>query len=189
MEGARALRPERNRLQLAGEAAARDWDPFELLMKQHSARIFRLALRMLGNPEDAEDVQQETFIRAHRARRQFRGDASFGTWIYAIAARLCLSKKRRSARRRELASERQPAELPDAVADPEQHLLARESAARVQRALAALSPSHRLLIVLKYIEGLSHEEIARVLRCSVASSRSRLLRAKRLFRERYQEVE
>ncbi len=171
---------------LVEAAAAGDAVAFDDLVRLHGAGVYRLALRMLGNPQDAEDVQQETFVQAYRRLRSFRGEAAFGTWLYAIAARLCLGKLRRRRRH----SEELPGDLPsDPELDPQEHLTSLAAAQRVQRALGALSPSDRLLILLKYVEDLSHEEIAGVLGCSCQSSRSRLLRAKRLFRAHYQELE
>ncbi len=171
-------------------SATLEGDPatFDLLVREHSARVFRMALRMLGNREDAEDVQQETFLRAYRGLRRFRRDASFGTWVYSIAARLCLSRMRGRRQRVEETVGDLPASCPCPGCDPEEQVLTREEGARVKRALADLSPSDRLLIVLKHIEEFSHEEIARILGCSVESSRSRLARAKRLFRERYERI-
>jgi len=189
MDGARALPTRRTRLQLVSEAAAGDSAAFDLLVREHGPRVFRLALRMLGSREEAEDIQQETFVRAHRKLRTFRGEAALGTWIYSIAAHLCLSRKRSSTWQREVALEEQPSAVSNPASDPEQVVLARESAARVQQALGLLAAPDRLLILLKYVEGLSHGEIARILGCSVLSSRSRLTRAKKLFRQCYEEVE
>ncbi|MDH4180108.1 MAG: RNA polymerase sigma factor [Armatimonadota bacterium] len=172
-------------VRLAEAAAAGDAEAFDLLMKRYGDHVFRLALRMLGNREDAEDIQQEAFVRAYRKLHTFRGDGSFGNWIYAVTVRLCLSRKRRSAAKR-VEVRKPPGVLRDGDHDPQERLAAAEAAARVQQTLDRLSAPDRLLILLKYVEDLSHEEIARILRCSVQSSRSRLARAKRLFREQYE---
>jgi RNA polymerase sigma-70 factor (ECF subfamily) len=175
-------------VRLAKAAAAGDAEAFDLLMERYGDGVFRLALRMLRSREDAEDIQQEAFVRAYRKLHTFRGEASFGAWIYAITARLCLSRRRRSAAQPVEVSP-PPAALRDTDHDPQERLAAAHAAARVQRTLDKLSPPDRLLILLKYVEDLSHEEIARTLQCSVQSSRSRLTRAKRLFREHYPEEE
>ncbi len=174
---------------LIRDAVAGDHLAFERLMDRCSQRTFRLALRMLGSREDAEDVQQETFVLAYRRLRSFRSESSFITWVYSIAAHLCLSRKRSASRRP--VQELDDAELLDAdVQDnPEQQLMALEFAAKVQKVLHELAPTDRLIIILKFVEQLSHEEIAQVLGCSAQSSRSRLLRAKKLFRERYENME
>jgi RNA polymerase sigma-70 factor (ECF subfamily) len=184
MQGASVLTIGTDSRGLVQAAAAGDAAAFDALVQQHSAQVFRLALRMLGNRQDAEDVQQETFLRAYRKLHSFRGEAAFGTWLYTIASRLCLSHRR--VRRPEEATDIAIAELGD---DPRAQFAARELAQRVSHALNALAPADRLLIVLKYVEGLSHEEISRVVGCSAESSRSRLLRAKRLFRQQYGECE
>lgn len=161
---------------------------FDLLVSRYSERVYRVALRMLGNPEDAEDVQQEAFVRAYRSMHSFRGDSSFVTWMYSITARLCLTHRKRNAARKSQEISDEFLTFADPDGDPEKCLQAAEHARQVQSVLSKLNPSDRLLIVLKYVEGLTHEEIAPILRCSVVSSRSRLLRAKRLFREQYERM-
>ena len=179
------LTPQLDEQHLIAQAQAGDATAFDALMQRYAEPVYRLALRMLGSEEEAEDVQQETFIHAYRHLRAFRGEASFGTWLYSIAARVCLSRRRRNHRRPPTSSVEEGMLTSHPREDPEGRLLSREHTERVQRALAQLSPADRLLIILKFIEGLSHEEIARILHCSVESSRSRLMRAKKLFRERY----
>jgi RNA polymerase sigma-70 factor (ECF subfamily) len=164
-------------------AQAGDLAAFDALVHRYAEPVFRLALGMLGSHTEAEDVQQETFIAAYRHLRAFRGEASILSWLYGIAVRLCLQRLRRASRRDTQLNE---TILEDCrTHNPEQHLLACEEADRVQHALHCLAPADRLLIVLKHLEGLSHEEIAAVLGCSVASSRVRLNRARKLFREHY----
>ena len=171
--------------QLVKDALAGDRGAFNSLVYRHSARVFRLALRMLGSREDAEDVQQETFVSTYRGLRRFRADASFGTWICSITVKLCLIKRRRSAKWVQEELDEADIALCETGNDPVERLIALESAKRVQLALSKLAHADRLLIVLKFMEGMSHEEISQVLGCSVESSRSRLLRAKRLFRKVY----
>ncbi len=188
MNGSGGLAIARDNARLISAALAGDRSSFDLLVQDHGPRIFRLALRMLGNREEAEDVQQETFLQAYRNLHKFRGESSFATWLYSIAAHLCLSRRRRAARcPREAAQEAD--DLADAREDTQEQIRALEAAVRVQAALAKLPPPERLLLVLKFIEELSHEEIAHILGCSVESSRSRLLRAKRRFREQYENME
>jgi RNA polymerase sigma-70 factor (ECF subfamily) len=169
-----------NDLQLAQLAAAGDAGAFDVLMQRHSACVFRLALRALGSWEEAEDVQQETFVLAYRKLR-LRGESSFRTWVCHCVRTLSLPKPPGGAATG--AGDQHP-EMEFALAiDPENGSDATAAAIEVQQALAKLSGPDRTLLVLKCIEGLEHEEIARVLGCSVGSSRSRLSRAKRLFRE------
>jgi len=172
---------------LVRAAAAGDRGAFDQLVQLHADQVYRVALRMLDDPDDAEDVQQETFLQAYRRLDSFRGEAAFGTWLYTIAARLCLGRRRRSARLHEPIAPEMRAGAQQAH-NPQDQLDALDSAGRVQRTLAALAPRDRLLIVLRYIEELNHEEIGRILGCSTESSRSRLARAKRLFRQHYERM-
>lgn len=169
---------------------ARDGDmrAFDRLVLAHSERVFRLALRMLNNREEAEDIQQETFLCAYRSLGKFRGESSFATWLYSIASHQCLSRIRWKLRRPGTDPVESLIEMPSEDGDPEEQLLASESARQVQLCLEALAPADRLLLVLKFVEQLSHEEIAEVLHCSEQSSRSRLFRAKRLFKEQYERM-
>lgn len=173
-----------DRYKLVEQAKRGDAEAFDRVTAPHIEMIFRLALRMLGQREEAEDVVQETLISAYRRLETFRGDADFGTWLYAIACKLCLKRRQHNARRERYAEERVYLQATPSD-DPEMHLLVTQEAEEVQEALMALAPADRLLIVMKLIEGFSHEEIAGVLHCSVESSRARLLRAKKLFKERF----
>jgi len=175
--------------ELVGAAVKGDRSAFDQLVRRYSARVFRVALAMLGNHEDAADARQEAFLTAYRKLGTFRWQSSFGTWMYAIAARVCLMRRRKASSLRE-----EPVDVILMQADgshpsPEDVALAAESAKRIRQALGRMAPNDRLLVVLKYVEQLDHKEIARVLGCSEESSRSRLARAKRLFRDLYGEME
>jgi len=174
---------EQRERQLIARARAGNAAAFDALMAEYAPRIHRLALRMLGDAEEAEEALQETMIRAFRHLGRFRGDAAFGTWLYVIAARVCLTRRQAAKSR----PEQMPYdELRISTEDAAAQMLRREAGDRVQRALNALPPPDRLLMVLRFVEELSHEEIARVMGWSVENSRTRLLRAKRAFRERYE---
>lgn len=174
--GLRLSLPSDNLVQLAkgGNAVA-----FEQLISQHQDRVYALAYRILGNPEDAADIRQETFIRAWRCIRGFRQDASFSTWLHRITVNLCISLKRRRdyVVHEPLEEESQPAA---SVACRERT----EEIIALRRVLAAMPDHHRVLIVLRDMEGRSYEEIAGILGCSVESVRSRLCRARGILREK-----
>lgn len=168
--------------ELLARARAGDSYAFDTLAREYAPQVYRLALRMLGDEDEAEDLLQETMVRAFRGLRSFRGDASFGTWLYAIASNRCLT--RRNWRKRQLATVtfddlRDPG---SSIVDPEEQLINREHSLRVQRLLNALPSPMRLLIVLRYIEGLSCHEIAQVLGCTTETVRVRLFRARAAFR-------
>jgi RNA polymerase sigma-70 factor (ECF subfamily) len=157
----------------AGDASA-----FEAMVTAYQHRVFGVALRMLGSRAEAEDIAQETFLRAHRALGEFRGEARLGTWLYAIASRLCLNRlasgERRYVRGDEDAMLRFPAQGPDAAAALERT----ELAAALHDAIAALPEDRRLVVILRDLEGLAYEEIAEVLGVELNTVRSRLHRAR-----------
>lgn len=145
-------------------------------MYQH--RVFGVALRMLGNRAEAEEIAQETFLRAHRALGAFRGEARLGTWLYAIASRLCLNRLASGPRRHERSDDtallQAPAGGPDAVGALERG----ELEAALHQAVAALPEERRIVVVLRDLEGLSYEEIGEVLGVPLNTVRSRLHRAR-----------
>ena len=147
-------------------------------------RVFGVALRMLGNRAEAEDVAQEAFVRAHRALGAFRGDAKLSTWLYAITSRLCLNRlasgERRMARQGEDALRR----LSDAGPRPDAAFECRELETALGRAIAELPEDRRIVVVLRDIEGLSYEEIAQVLELELGTVRSRLHRARADLKEK-----
>ena len=145
-------------------------------MYQH--RVFGVALRMLGNRAEAEEIAQETFLRAHRALGTFRAEARLGTWLYGIASRLCLNRLASGPRRHERSDDtallQAPAGGPDAVGALERG----ELEAALHQAVAALPEERRIVVVLRDLEGLSYEEIGEVLGVPLNTVRSRLHRAR-----------
>jgi RNA polymerase sigma-70 factor (ECF subfamily) len=140
--------------------------------------VFGVAARMLGNRAEAEEIAQETFLRAHRALPEFRGEARLGTWLYAIASRLCLNRlaapERRLARGDVEALSAAPSHEPDAAAALERS----ERDAALREAIAALPEERRIVVILRDLEGLSYDEIAEVLALEPGTVRSRLHRAR-----------
>ena len=165
-----------------GEIAA-----FEALVQRHERRVFRLLVRMLGSPSEAEDVAQETVLNLHRHGHRFRGEARFSTFVYRVAANAALNRRRslgRShARERSLAaSEVSGVASPLAPIDPEREAAGAQVRSRVQEALLALSPSLRLPLVLYDIEGLGYAEVAQVLELPEGTVKSRIHRARQALR-------
>ncbi|HUG40938.1 MAG TPA: sigma-70 family RNA polymerase sigma factor [Longimicrobiales bacterium] len=148
-----------------GEGAALD-----ALVSRHSRAVYELAYRVLGDSDLAEDAAQDAFVRALRALKGFRGDASFRTWLLRIALNTARSAGRTRTRRGEV-----PLELVSETlggdADPEREAVARTEAARAERALAALPEKQRLAVTLRLHQGLSHREIADLTDMSEGSAR------------------
>ncbi len=146
-----------------------------MIAYQH--RVFGVALRMLRNRSEAEEIAQEVFLRVHGAVEDFRGEAKLSTWLYAITSRLCLNRlaagERRVAREGQETLERLTADV-----DPAAQLERGELEAALQRAITELPEERRIVVVLRDLEGLSYEEIAEALDLPVNTVRSRLHRAR-----------
>jgi RNA polymerase sigma-70 factor (ECF subfamily) len=157
---------------------AGDRRAFEELVRTQQHRVYGLALRMLGNAAEAQDVAQEVFIRAHRGLADFRGDARLSTWLYTIASRLCLNRLAGSERRLARPGDEALARVPDVRPGPDQTLEREELEEALHRAIAELPEERRIVVVLRDVEGLAYEEIADVLELPVGTVRSRLHRAR-----------
>jgi len=140
-------------------------------------RVFGVALRMLRNRSEAEEIAQEVFLRVHGAVEDFRGEAKLSTWLYAITSRLCLNRlaagERRVAREGQETLERLTADV-----DPAAQLERGELEAALQRAITELPEERRIVVVLRDLEGLPYDEIAEALDLPVNTVRSRLHRAR-----------
>lgn len=166
---------------------------FEALVERYGRRIYSLAYRMAGNEADAKDLAQEALIRVYRALRRIDPAANLESWLYRIVTNLYIDMLRRRPKVR-LESLDAPLvtakgdevtrEVEDAAADPEETLLNAQLDADIQRALLALSPDLRLVVVLSDIEGRAYEEIAEMLAIPVGTVKSRLHRARRTLQTR-----
>lgn len=169
-------------------ARAGDERAFTELVKRHESRVYTLALKMLRNPADAEDILQETFISALRGLANFRAEASFATWLYRIAYNATLMKLRKPAATVSLDETvagddaGMPRELMDWTHDPEAEVLNRETRRMMQKAVDTLSAPLRAVLVLRDMDGLSTEETAGVLGVSIEAVKTRLHRARMILR-------
>ena len=155
-----------------------DRDAFQLLFETYKDKVFSLAVYTVGGDRAvADDVTQQIFLKLFTAIRQFRGDSEFTTWLYRLVVNACIDERRRRKRwlpwgETETIAMKNPGEK-----KPQEKQVARlEVAEAVQSAIAELKPKFRLPILLKYIEGLSYEEIASVMNCSKGTVASRLNR-------------
>ena len=181
---ARAADPDQA---LVAAAVAGDRGAFEALVLRHQTRIVNYAMAIVKDPADAEDVAQETFIRAYRSLARFRGDSSFKTWLYTIATNAARTGLERRGRRSRLEDESLDDEaaplaagdVPAGGVDAETALVRREA---IDRALAALPPDLRAAVVLRDVEGLDYKEIAAATGAPIGTVESRIFRARRRLR-------
>ena len=170
----------------AGEAQA-----FNLLINKYQHKLIKLIGRFVHDPDEAQDVAQEAFIKAYRALQDFRGDSAFYTWLYRIAVNT--AKNHLVARRR-----RPPAEDIDAsdaeryesggalqaLSSPEHELLTEEIGQTVAQAMAQLPEDLYTAITLRELEGLTYEQIAQAMDCPIGTVRSRIFRAREVVEKR-----
>ena len=168
---------------------------FEQLVAEYGDRVYGIALRVTGSPSDAEEVMQETFLKAFRSWPTYRGEAAPFTWLYRIAVNSTLTHLRKHRLRTFFSFEkineddRISAEVIAALTDAtgaDRETFARELQEKLNEAMHKLSIKHRTVITLFEIDGLSHQEIAEVMDCSVGTVRSRLHYAKQLLQSELQ---
>jgi RNA polymerase sigma-70 factor (ECF subfamily) len=169
-------------------ARAGDSDAFRLLVEQHSRLVFRVAYRMTGNEHDADDVVQETFLRAYKQLGRFEERANFGTWLHRIAVNCALDLLRSRGRLdRHYGGDPEEAEMMGAISssDPQQDrlLLSAELRNHVTAAMEKLSGNERTAFVLRHFEGMPVEEISKTLGIQVNAAKHTIFRAVRKLRE------
>lgn len=159
-------------------------DDFRAIFEEHGMRLFRLAYRITGHRQDAEDVVQETFIRAHRNRKRFDASSDVGSWLHRIAtnAAIDLLRKRRRQRAEVQDSLDSHVELSIADPDPERRARGREVERMVRQALGLLSEKEQAAFVLRHLEGLSIEEIGRMTGTGRNTTKNLIFRAVRKIR-------
>jgi len=182
-----------NKTELSVEALrAGDREEFSRLVDAYSGRIYRLAIKMLSIPTDAEDVLQNTFLKAFQHLKDFEGRSSLSTWLYRIASNeaLMMLRKQRpeitlsdSAPEDDDNSDYFPAQFTDWCCLPEDEFLSAESQVALDDAVQQLPETQRIVFVLRDIEGLSIQETSEALNLSVAAVKTRLLRARLRLRE------
>jgi len=175
---------EASDLAVVARVKAGDHDAFRHLVERHSRSVFRLAYRLTGHEQDAEDVVQEAFLRAFREIRRFEARSSFATWLYRITVNCSHDLLRQRPRAGTRPSLDDPdsmaaAELADssAAADPMRELSSRRIDERVRAAMAGLSGQERSAFVMRHYEGLSIEEIGGVLNLKASAAKHSIFRA------------
>jgi RNA polymerase sigma-70 factor (ECF subfamily) len=166
-------------------AQAGDYRAFDALVCKYRARIMRLALRYARNEADAEDLVQDTFLKAYRALLSFRGDASFYSWLHRIAINAAKTAFSVHARDAHVVSiEGSPGEQIEDLNTPESLAVTDEIIAAISAAIGELCEEQRRAIVLREIDGLSYRQVAGAMSCPVGTVRSRVFRAREAIHRR-----
>jgi RNA polymerase sigma-70 factor (ECF subfamily) len=180
--------------ELVARAQRGDKRAFELLVEKYQRKLARLLSRLIRDPAEVEDVTQEAFIKAYRALPAFRGDSAFYTWLYRIgvntAKNYLMAAGRRAPTSTEVeAEEAEGYEEGEQLRDintPESLLLSKEIGATVNATIEELPEELRTAIQLRELEGMSYEDIARIMDCPIGTVRSRIFRAREAIAERLQ---
>lgn len=162
-----------------------DADAFEQLLLEHQKNVYNLCYRMAGNPDDAMDLSQETFLRAWRCLDQYQFASAFSTWLYRLCSNICIDFLRRRRRQQTVPltfedadGEEQTYAVPDAQPLPEEQEELKLTREILQAAMAQLLPEHRAVLQLRVVNEMSYEQIADVLDIQIGTVKSRLSRAR-----------
>ncbi len=171
-------------------ASAREGDEraFDELVSRHARRVYALVVRLVVDRTAAEDVAQETFVRAWRALPSFRGDAQFSTWLYRIAVNEANRLLAREARREFVSYEDVMAQVPDLSADVPARAESSETRRLLESLLAELPGHYRAAVVLRDVEGFTNEEAADLLGLDLRNFKSRLHRGRMVLRHRLEDL-
>ena len=176
---------------LLKKAAAGSAEAFEQLVLTYQTPIYNLCLRMTGNPEDAADMTQESFLKAWRSLEGFHFESAFSTWLYRLASNTCLDFLRSVKRRKQFSltmedadGETQLLDLPDPAPTPEASLLSAEESVLLAAAMRQLDPEQQRILTLRVVNDLSYTEIAAVLDIKEGTVKSRLARARENLRKK-----
>jgi RNA polymerase sigma-70 factor (ECF subfamily) len=189
--GGQVPNTKRTDSELVELAKTGDGEAFSELVVRHESKVYGLCLKMLGNPEDAEDCLQEVFIKAFEALPDFRQEARFSTWLYRIAYNACLMRIRKRKldtvpldKPIQIGEEKMQREVADWTTDPRADVMNEELNEVLLKHINELQPENRIVFVLRDIHGLSTDDTANVLGLSVPAVKSRLHRARLFLRER-----
>ena len=173
-----------------------DQGAFEEMVSRYWDRIYAMVHQLLRNPQDAEEVTQDAFIRAHRGLENFRGDSAFSTWLYQIATNLARNRYWywwRRKRDKSISFDQPVGEdstttfgevFAADVETPEDAAVTQELIDRIARGMEKLSPKHREILILRNVKNLSYEEISGILQISVGTVKSRIARARESLRSK-----
>lgn len=180
-----------NENQLIKKAAKGDPNAFETLMLQYQTPVYNLCFRILGNPEDAADMTQETFLKAWKSLEGFHMDSSLSTWLYRLANNCCLDLLRSKKRKPTISIVREDEEGEELAFDPvdpspqpDELLIKKEENQILQQALMSLDEQQRSILTLRVVNDMSYEDISQALQIKEGTVKSRLARARENLRKK-----
>ncbi|MBI4530308.1 MAG: sigma-70 family RNA polymerase sigma factor [Candidatus Latescibacteria bacterium] len=170
-------------VQLLSDVVLGDIGAFEKIVNRYKGRLYNFVFRFVGDQETAEDIVQETFLRAYRRRREYRAIANFSTWLFTIAGNLAKSELRRRKRWRLLSLDWDDdagngMEIADESLRPDTMAESSMTDMRIQEAIDSLPSNYKQVVILRDIEGLSYQEIAEIVGCPVGTVKSRVNRGR-----------
>jgi len=175
---------------LVERSKAGDLDAFEELVRLYERKVFTVAYRYVGNWADAHDMAQEAFLKAFRSLSALREEASFASWLSRITVNVCRDELRKKNKRRKISLDEMmessgKAPFSAQEADyPENFVEQKEMSEAIQRVLNSLAEEHRIILIMREVQGMSYEEMAAVLKISPGTVKSRLSRARQAFRQK-----
>lgn len=187
---------ERSDRELVRQSRQGDKEAFRELVERYQRKVLAVAMGMVHNRDDALELAQETFVKAYENLEGFKGESSFYTWLYRIVVNLGIDFRRRERRHGTISLADRPgggedleARLPaQRLADPYQQTRSREIGSRMQEAIDDLTPDHRAVILLREVEGLSYDDISRVMQCSKGTVMSRLHYARKKLQDKLKDL-
>jgi RNA polymerase sigma-70 factor (ECF subfamily) len=183
--------PER---ELVNKSKNGDMDAFSELISSYEKKIYNIALRMIGNREDAYDMAQEVCIKIYKNINSFKGDSSFSTWVYRITSNVCIDEIRKKKYAMPLTMVNDSAkefEIPIESHNslPEDIIERKEKIKDIKKCIIELPPEYRIMIILRDIRGHSYEEISNILNLNMGTVKSRLSRARAILKDKLKNME
>jgi len=168
-----------------------DIEAFEKLIEAYQKKVFNIALGILNNYDDANDIAQDVFIRIFKSIKNFKGESAFSTWLYRITTNACLDELRKRKNKNVISLDEDirfdGGEIPRQIVDdgPPLDVIAERNELKriVNNAISELSEEHKTVIILREIQGFSYEEIAEVLKCPQGTVKSRISRARNILKD------
>jgi RNA polymerase sigma-70 factor (ECF subfamily) len=170
-------------MDILSQVSAGNVDAYGKIVVRYNGRLYNFIYRFVGDRETAEDIVQETFLRAFRKRKEYRAIANFSTWLFTIAGNLAKSELRRRKRWRLFSIDRAEEtdtgmDLPDVSALPDRVAESSLADVQIQQAIASLPDNYRQVILLRDVQGMSYQEISEIVDCPVGTVKSRVNRAR-----------